>query len=453
MTKVRRLCLFFLLLSGVISVWWGFSIGRKNSGGPTDFQAVYYGARCLILHRNPYSVSDMESVYLASVGESRNPTERQRKLVTLYVNLPTTFLLFAPFTMLPLGVAQVLWLMLTAGSLLLAALLIWSLCEEFAPVLSACLIGFLLANCEFVFSTGNTAGIVVGLCVISVWCFLQERFVLVGILCMAVSLAIKPHNAGLVWLYFLLARGIYCRRALQTLAVTALIATSAILWISYVAPQWVQSWHSNLMVISARGGFNDPGPTAVVADTFAKVISLQAVFSVFHDDPRFYNPVTYLVCGMLLLVWVIATVRSSSSQERDRLALAAIVPLTLLVTYHRVYDAKLMMLTIPACALLSARGGRVKWSAIGICAAGVVVCSDIPLILLDWLANELHVTNSELSGKILTMVLGRPATNILLIMGIFYLWAYVRSVFFPAPTALPGEEKRSHSASVIAQQD
>ena len=449
-TKVRRLCLFFVLLSGAISVLWGFSIGQKNSGGPTDFQAVYYGARCLLMHHNPYSVSEMESVYLAAGGESPNPTDRQRLLVTLFVNLPTTFLLLAPFTFLPLGVAQVLWLILTAGSLLLAALLMWSLGEEYSPVLSACLIGFLLANCEFVFSTANTAGIVVGLCVIAAWCFLQERFVSAGILCMAVSLAIKPHDAGLIWLYFLLSSGVHRKRALQTLAVTAVLGLLAMLWVSHVAPHWMQDWHSNMTVISARGGLNDPGPTTLAGDTFAKVISLQAVFSVFRDDPRFYNPATYVICGLLLLVWLFATLRSRSSREKDWLALAAIVPLTLLVTYHRVYDAKLMLLTIPACAMLWPRGGPVRWIAFGLSSAGVVVCSDIPLILFDWLAQELHLSTTALSGQILTVVLGRPATDVLLLMGVFYLWVYVRSVLFPRPFALPGEGTQEPSASAVA---
>jgi hypothetical protein len=449
MTKIRRLCLFFVLLSGTISVLWGFSIGKKNSGGPTDFQAVYYGAQCLLLHHNPYSVSEMDSVYLAPGGESPNPTERQRLLVTLFVNLPTTFLLFAPFTFLPLGVAQVLWLMLTAGSLLLAASLMWSLGEEYAPALSSCLICFLLVNCEFVFSTGNAAGIVVGLCAIAAWCFLRERFVLAGILCMAVSLAIKPHDSGLIWLYFLLAGGVHRKRALQTLAVTAALAFSAIIWVSYVAPHWLQDWRTNMAVISARGGLNDPGPSTLAADVFAKVLSLQAVFSVFRDDPQFYNPATYLVCGVLLLVWLITTLQSRSSRERDCFSLAAIVPLTLLVTYHRVYDAKLVMLTVPACAMLWARGGRIKWIALGISAAGVAVCSDIPLILLGVFAERLHLSASVLSGQILTVMLGRPSTDILLLTGVFYLWVYARSASLPTRTALPGEKRRPCSASVI----
>jgi hypothetical protein len=274
--------------------------------------------------------------------------------------------------------------------------------------------------------------------------------VLAGILCMAVSLAIKPHDAGLVWLYFLLAGGVHRKRALQTVAVTAMLALSAILWVSHVAPHWMQDWHSNMTFISARGGLNDPGPTAVVANTFAKVISLQAIFSVFRDDPQFYNPASYLVCGPLLLVWLVTTLRSRSSQEKAWLALAAIVPLTLLVTYHRVYDAKLLLLTVPACAMLWARGGPIRWIAIVLNAAGVVLCSDIPLIVLEEFTQRLHLSTSVLSGQILTVVLDRPTPDILLIMGIFYLWVYVRSVFYPSSCTESGTSKQEHSAPAIA---
>ena len=450
MTKRRRFCLFFVLLSGALSVLWGSSIGWKNSGGPTDFQAVYFGARSLIQNHNPYNVADMERLYRSASGEVPTPTARQIFLVTLYVNLPTTFLLFAPMAVLPLSIAQVLWLILTATSLLLAAVLMGKLGEEYAPVLSAGLAGFLLANCEFIFSTGNSAGIVVGLCVVAAWCFLQERFALAGVVCMAITLSIKPHDSGMVWLYFLIAGGVYRKRALQTLAITAVLALSSVCWAWYVAPHWLEGWQSNMTAISARGGFNDPGPTAAVADTFAKVISLQAVFSVFRNDPRYYNSATYSIFGVLLVGWLFATLRSRSSREKDWLALASIVPITLLVTYHRVYDAKLMFLTIPACAMLWTKGGWIRWLAFALSTAGIIVSSDVALILFDLCVKGLHLSIATLSGQILTVLLQRQATVVLFLVEVFYLCVYVRSAFVPASSALPGKGKREQQASVSA---
>ena len=96
-----------------------------------------------------------------------------------------------------------------------------------------------------------------------------------GILCLAVSLAIKPHDAGLVWLYFLLAGGVYRKRALQTLLITVVLGLSAFLWVSHVAPHWMRDWRSNLAAISAHGGLNEPGPASVTGRTAGMVIDLQ----------------------------------------------------------------------------------------------------------------------------------------------------------------------------------
>ncbi len=84
--------------------------------------------------------------------------------------------------------------------LILAALLMWNVASEHAPLISGVLIGFFLANSVGLLFQGNVAGIVVSLCMIAAWCFFRNKFVLVGVLCLATSLAIKPHDSGLVQL-------------------------------------------------------------------------------------------------------------------------------------------------------------------------------------------------------------------------------------------------------------
>jgi hypothetical protein len=247
-----------------------------------------------------------------------------------------------------------------------------------------------------------------------------------GILCLAISLAMKPHDAGLVWFYFLLVGAPYRKRALQTFLITAVLGLCAFLWVSHVAPNWIESWHSNLSAISAHGGINEPGPTSLTGHSPGMVIDLQAAVSIFRDDPRIYNPASYLVCGALLLIWSVRTLRSRFTQSRAWLALATVVPLTMLITYHRPYDARLLLLTIPACAMLWAEGGAIRRIALLVTTAGLVLTGDIPLAILSNLANDLRVGTAGIFGKILTVVLLRPASIILLVMGIFYLWMYLR---------------------------
>jgi hypothetical protein len=425
MTRTRRIALAWILLASGISIWWGSSIGQTANGW-VDFRAVYHGTRCLLQGHNPYNVKDLESVYRADGGERPIETAATLQAVVLYVNLPTSFLFLAPFAMLPWGAAHLLWISLTAGVFTLAAFLIWDIGSSHAPDLSLFLICILLANCEGIFCAGNTAGIVVGLCVVAVWCFLKERFVWAGILCMAASMAIKPHDAGLVWLYFLLAGAPWRKRALQSLLLTALLGMAAFLWLSHVAPGWIGDWRSNLAAISMRGGINEPGLASLTGRTPAMVIDLQAAISIFRDDPRFYNPASYLFCGALLLAWSLRTLTFRSSRTRAWFALAAIVPLSMLVTYHRPWDAKLLMLTVPACAILWTEGGLTRWLALVISTAGVVLTGDVPLAILALLANKLHIGAAGIFDQMLAVVLLRPASLILLVMSLFYLWIYLR---------------------------
>lgn len=428
MTKQRRNALAWILLASGISIWWGFSVGQ-NANGWVDFRAVYYGTRCLLEHHNPYKVSELEGVYRADGGERPSETVQAHQAVVLYVNMPTTFIVVAPFAVLPWGLAHVLWVVLTAGVFILAARLMWDLGASYAPGVSLFLICILLVNCESIFVAGNTAGIAVSLCVLAAWCFLRERFVPAGILCMALSLAIKPHDAGLVWLYFLLAGGVYRKRALQTFFITAILGLTAFLWVSHIAPHWMQDWQSNLATISAPGGINEPGPASLTGRSAFMVIDLQAAISIFRDDPRIYNPVSYLFCGVLLLLWAVRTLRSSFSTARAWIALAAIVPITMLVTYHRPWDAKLLMLTIPACTLLWAEGGRIARIALLVNFLGLLLTADIPLAILSNIPKQLHLDTASIFGQMLTFVLIRPASLILLVMSIFYLWVYLRREF------------------------
>ena len=446
-TRTRRIALPLILLCCGISILWGFTVGRTASGGTLDFQAIYYGTRCLLEHRNPYKVAELEHVYRAEAGDRPWESVQRHQVVTLFVNLPTIFIFAAPLAMLPWGAAQALWLILIAGLFILAACLMDKIGAGYSPGIALFLICILLADSELVFATGNTAGVAIGLCVVAVWCFLRNRFVPAGILCLAVSLAIKPHDAGLVWLYFLLAGGVYRKRALQSLLVTFVFAISAFLWVSHVAPHWIGDWRSNLAAISARGGLNEPGPASVTGRTAGMVIDLQSAVSVFSNNPRIYNSVSYLLCGALLLLLSVRALRSRFSPANAWLALAAIAPLTMLVIYHRPYDAKLLLLTVPACAMLWAEGGPIGRIALMVTAAALVMTGDVPLAILVILTNNLHVGTTGIFGQILTVVLTRPVPLILLAMGIFYLWVYLRRSL---SVTEPGNDEQERPAPATA---
>ncbi len=468
MTNARQDAFYLVVLGSVFFALVGFATQRLSYLGMIDFKEFYSCALCLIEHHDPYNENDLAAVYKeqAAVLPSVPVTAHwQLTDASLSPNFPTTFLLMAPFALLPWKLAAIIWTLLTAASFILAAFLMADLGAQFAPRLSSLLIVLLLINSEMLLALGNTAGLVVGLCVIAAWCFLRERFVVAGILCMAVSLAIKPHVAGLIWLYFLLAGGVRRKRALETLAVTALVAVAAILWIGSVAPHWPAELHSNLATITARGGLDDPGPSSGGAFGVNMIVCLQAIISRFRDEPGFYNPIAYLIVAALLVPWLIKTLRTRFSPALEQnpnsraqaegpqggfffgkkplggratgysysgsavawFALAAVVPLAMLPTYHRCYDARLLMLTVPACAMLWKMGGPARWCALLLTVAAIVVTGDILWIVV------FHFTGYSYRSALMGMI---PAPLVLLSTGMFYLWVYLRVRPAPAPTAV-----------------
>jgi len=429
MTRARWIGLLWLLLSSGIFILWGSALERTSPGGMADFKAVYYGTRCLIQHSDPYNANEFMRLYRAEGGEFPSDPVMSHlfsRAVFVCINLPSSLFLIAPLALLAWGPAHVLWMILVACGLILAAFLMGNLAESYSSGVALFLICIVLANSEILFSCGNTAGLAVSLCLVAVWCFLKERFVLAGVLCLAVSLAIKPHDAGLIWLFFLLAGGTYRKRALQTLLVTAVLCVPAFLWVTHIAPHWMPEVHANLLTTAARGSLNDPGPQSIAFRNPDMIIDLQSVLSIFRDDPRIYNPASYLICGVLILIWIARTFRSRLTLDSSYFALAAIAALCLLPIYHRQYDAKILLLTAPACAMLWARGGPIRWIALLLNTAAVVVTGDIPSAILIIFANKLHVDTAGVLGKILTIVLMRPVPLILLALGVFYLWVYVR---------------------------
>ena len=349
MTNARSDGRIFLALGILSLILFGVFFKYHATDSMVDFQDVYCGARLLVQHQDPYDTARMIDAYSVLFGESEFVRRHKPMIYSIY--FPAGYLVLAPIAALPWKIASALWNILTLGSLITAGCLMWQLGADYAPILTGAFIGFALANGAVVFADGNPAGVVAGLCVIGAWCIVEERLVWAGILCLVVGLAMKPQDAGLIWLFFLLRPGRFRKRAVQVAAITFLLWVSAALWTWHVAPHWLSEQHSNLVEIAVHGGNSDPGPTGLTSKTgtMEVITDLQTVISVFRDSPALYNSITILFCGLLLIVWAITTIRSNFSPTLTWAALGAIAPLTLLVTYHRAYDSRLLLLTIPTC--------------------------------------------------------------------------------------------------------
>jgi len=423
----RRDGLILLLLGAVVFLGLGFALEYSASTPSADFRALYYPARCLAQNADLYSVSAIAPVYQADSAYFPADDWKAREIATRNVYPPTAFTFMMPFAMLSWVPAHRLWLGLTVVSILFVSALMWRLTANYAPALAGALLALFLVNSELLVISSNAAGIVVSLCAVAVCCFVGNRYGALGVLCLAMSLTIKPQETGLVWLYFLLAGGHYRRRALETLLATVAIALPAVVWVGHVSPHWLPEWRANLAAFSAHGAINDPGPASMGGHGLAMVISLQAVLSVFRDDPRFYNLGSILVTAPLVLVWAAITLRTRATTTRVWLALASIAAITMLPVYHRQYDAKLLLLTLPACLMLWSRRGILGWVAVLMNTAAFVLTGDLTwALLLGWI-NHLPQPTTTRTYEMFLALQVFPAPMIVLALGVFYLWAYARS--------------------------
>ena len=418
--------LYLVLLSSALFLCLGVALEMGSSHPASDFRFVYNSVRCLMQHADPYKQSEFVRVYLADGGDLGSGFDRQAYMeMARHMYLPTS-LLIAPLAMLPWKPAFVIWTILTAVSFLIASLLMWDLGAKYAPVLSGFLISSFLATSESLLLTGNATGMVVGLAVIAVWCFVEERFVRTGVILLAISLMLKPHEAGLVWLYFLLAGGVYRKRALQTLGAAVAFSAPLLAWVTVVAPHWLPELRSNLAVLSSHGHLNDPGPASMGGHGVGMIIDLQSVISMFRDDPRIYNPASYLICGVLLVAWSLTTLRSRPTPARAWIALASITALSMLPVYHRLGDSKLLLITVPACAMLWAEGGLIGSAALAINTAAILLTGELQWAIFLRVLGSMSQSTTGLSEKLRIGVQIFPVPLMLLVVSVFYLWVYIR---------------------------
>lgn len=436
-TKRRRIGLLLLLCGSLFFVLFGGSIACSRPLGMLDFRALYYATSALLHHQDPYNQTLLHAYYQTSGGIQTDDPPWLIHTLTLVNYLPTTFSLVAPFALFRWETARGIWMVLTAACFLVGCLMTWQLTRDKMPLLGGGLIGFLLGNSVTILGGGNAAGLVIGLCALAVWCLIENRLPFLAVLCLAAGLALKPHDAGFLWLYFLLAGSTFRRRAWQSLVIISVLTVLSAFWVSDAAPQWLPELRSVMATYDNPGGANYPGIHGVPGSAFraydlptsaGMVCDLRTIVAVFGDDPRFYTPVTWLICAPLFAAWAFVTLRLPASRRNALFALAAIVPLSLLPVYHRTTDTKLLLLVLPACALLRAEEDRLRWPAALLTALGILITGDIPLTLIGMAVGPVDWAHATLGHRIALAITTRPVPLVLLALGVFYLFIYIQQL-------------------------
>lgn len=427
-TKMRYLVgLSLVLLGAFVFVSWGFLLEQRSPNGSCDFEWIYYPSRILVLHQDPYA-RNINFLQLQT-GGYLNPNTltppSELSLATVYP--PTTLLLVAPLALLSWHSANLIWVSLLAASVIVAAFLVWSAAAEYAPVMAGFLICFTLVNSVTLLLEANTAGLAVGLSVIAMTLFAQQRFEIIAVLCLAMSICLKPHDGAFIWLFLLIAGPIFRIRALQTVLVVILLAIPATLWISSVSPNWFHELTANVALYSSPGAVNDPGPTSPTDLITTSAVNLQTVFAVFANKPAFYNLASYITCAPLFVLLFVGAAGKGRSSQHRWLGIAAVAALAMLPVYHRHNDAKMLLLAVPACAMLWAGNRFLGWISTAITFGALAMTGDIPRAILQNLEQGHTFTTTTLSAKMQMVAFARPAPLALLAMAVFFVSLFARA--------------------------
>jgi hypothetical protein len=438
----RRIYGFCLVLLGCLFFAVRGYRDQKLALQSFDFKPVYGSARCLIDGCDPYNSLQIEHVYLQHGGDSSD----LRPFRPFNANYPPSALfLVIPLALLPFGLACALWLSIGIVLFSCAALCVADLCVGRRALWVQGLLAAFVASSTMLVMLGQPAMISISLAVIAVWSFLRQRFLVFGVMAFAVSLTFKPHVGALIWFFFLLtARGedepvadaagasiaptvSFRRLALYTLAVTLMLMTPGILLAFHhpASAHWPQELHTNLVGIAARGSASDPGPTNEEVQSIA---SLQAVFGLIHDVPRFYNLAAYATCLPLFLAWLYLVTRRAGWRcfdgdgragvsGADLMALAAAAALSFLPIYHRQYDTRLLLLMFPAVAVLASSYRWMGRAALVLSAVAIVTMSHLFVRAGPWLVER----GVKLTGPV-WLLFYRPLPLTLLLLSCFFLY-------------------------------
>ncbi len=263
---------------------------------------------------------------------------------------PSTFLTLSPLTLFRFPVARVLWSLLNGLLYVISAGLVLSMCPLSHRWLGTILVSLILISSKIQFEVGNPVTFAISLLVIGSYFILRARLLPLGAFLLMLSLAVKPTIGCLIVLSLLVYR-IHRRYALAAVAgaLALLLSAGLILSLHPLSADWTSSLRTNISASLEAGAVNDFRPANQESFYF---INLQAITSVFFTDAREYNAIAYAVFLALLAMWITAILRTKASPEMHLLSIAALAALSLTPVYHRFYDTRMLLITIPAVVIV-----------------------------------------------------------------------------------------------------
>jgi hypothetical protein len=308
--------------------------------GSVDFALVYGATAAWVAGQNPYEAAPVRSS-LRAAGYPRAEGPRPVQLTSVYP--PSVFLLLSPLAAVSWPAAKVGWCLvnvLAAGGLVWALVrwLGWRWRELRALGLAAAVVAW--APLHTGIALGQTALVPVLLLIVGLL-LLDRLRPTAGGMVMAVGMCLKPQLTLPFLLYLVYRRH---GRAFLAACVTGLgilaLASVPLLW------QGI-AWPTALLdnVAALRGSIADASPDGPY---WFQMIHVGMLWYAVTESDQAVMALSWATAGGLLLIagWFGWRLEPGESSRSDLALLSVLAVASLLATYHRFYDAVLLVIPL-----------------------------------------------------------------------------------------------------------
>ena len=349
-----------MLLVAAAHLAWRGPLSVRGHWNLCDFASPWASARLWLTGQNPYDNARLWDTWIASRGAFQTDHD-----LWLALNAPGAYAALAPLAAMPAGVAGVAWLALCVASVVTVLRCALSLARIPGTSLTAWLVisaALASAPVQTILAVGQLSLAIVALCFVAMLLARRGREVTAG-LALGFAIAVKPQLAAPLLAYYVL-RGQW-RLVLPAALVGVGVTLLAIVPMELRGIPWWSDWSRNLALAIAPGGPNDATATGPWRN---QMIDLRAWLFALLDRRELVGAIGVAMSMLLIAAYATFVTRARTRESERRrpdelLPLAALMALTLLPVYHKLYDATVLVLVL-AWAMRSLREPRVRGVAL-----------------------------------------------------------------------------------------
>jgi hypothetical protein len=335
-------------------------------GYDQDLNVGYAAGQAWLFGRDPYDADVLRNTLVS--GGNGEVAFAESLVWRLNVYFPTTIPLFLAVAFVPWSVATLGLIVVNVAAAIgilwgMLRLLGWRWSETRSLWLTAFFLS--LAPVHATITAGQT-GLLSMLALVVAFNLERDRRGTGAGLAYGMATALKV-QIGLPFVAFAAWRRRWASAGVAV-AVIGLLTLVSVGRMELAGVPWAASWLANLGSLSATGGLNDPG---IENTQRYALVNLQFALSSALADPFVVQAITLAIVGAaaVALVWFLRGGRPYN----EVLALSVVAVLGLMVTYHRYYDAVVLVLPIAwAIGALDSERRRYGIAVLALCATYLV---------------------------------------------------------------------------------